>query len=138
MMFDLYSWLKALHVAAALTFFAGVLGVGIFLRVIGPSASEPARALRRWDQMVTTPAMLLVWAFGLTLAIQGNWFTSGWLIAKLALVVGLSGLHGVQSGKLRRMAGGASVKVPSHLAAPLALLAVTGISILVILKPSGF
>ena len=39
--------------------------------------------------------MLLVWALGLTLATAGHWFADGWLQAKLAFVLILSGLHGV-------------------------------------------
>jgi len=31
-----------------------------------------------------------------------GWFSSPWLIIKLVIVVALSGLHGAQSGRLRR------------------------------------
>jgi len=55
-------------------------------------------------------AILLVWALGLTLALQGHWFRSVWLPAKLVIVLALSAWHGVQSGVLRRLAGGASTR----------------------------
>lgn len=44
------------------------------------------------------PAMLLVWALRLTLALSGGWFWSGWLMAKLDFVVLFFSVHRVQSG----------------------------------------
>ncbi len=133
---DLYAWLKALHVAAAFTFFAGVLGAAVFLAGADAGSAGALRAMRRWDQRVTTPAMLLVWALGLTLALSGGWFKAAWLIAKLGVVVALSGLHGVQSAKLRRLAGEGSVSPPSRFVAPLAVVAMIVIALLAVLKPS--
>lgn len=135
MISDLYAWLKAFHVAAAFTFFGGVFGATVFLSVADPSSIATAGAMRRWDQRVTTPAMLLVWGLGLTLALSGGWFKAGWLILKLGFVVMLSGLHGVQSARLRRMAGGGSAGAPSRLAAPAALIAILAIALLAVLKP---
>ena len=132
---DLYAGLKALHVAAAFTFFAGVLGAAVFLAAADAGSAGALRAMRRWDQRVTTPAMLLVWALGLTLALSGGWFKAPWLIAKLGFVVALSGLHGVQSAKLRRMAGGGPAPAPSRMAAPLAVVAILVIALLAVLKP---
>ncbi|GJD96148.1 CopD family protein [Methylobacterium iners] len=134
-MTDLYTWLKALHVAAALVFVAGVLGVAVFLSASQDVNPAAARAIRRWDMRVTTPAMILVWAFGLTLAVTGDWSRSGWLIAKLVLVVVLSGLHGMQSAKLRRVSGGVSTRVLSPLSAPFVVVSCLGIAVLVIVKP---
>lgn len=72
MTFELYAWLKALHVAAAITFVAGVLAVAVLLGAAQPGHAETPQAVHRWDRTVTTPAMLLVWAFGLTLALMGG------------------------------------------------------------------
>lgn len=107
---ELYPWLKALHVASVIIFVGGVLSVSVFLAAVtgsGAESSAIAQAVRRWDQAVTSPAMLLVWALGLVMAIHAGWFASLWLQAKLVLVLILSAIHGVQSGKLRRLAGGA-------------------------------
>ena len=60
---------------------------------------ERSQALNRY---VTTPALVLVWVLGLTLAHQGGWFAAGWLHAKIALVVLLSALHGVVAARWRR------------------------------------
>ena len=134
-MTDAYLWLKALHVAAAMTFVGGVLGVAVFLRAIGPGNADPMRKARRWDQRVTTPAMLLVWALGLSLALMGGWFRDGWLIAKLVFVIALSGVHGVQSAKLRRLAGGLPAMPTSALVAPVIVGCVIAIAVLVVVKP---
>ncbi len=132
---DLYPWLKALHVASAMIFVSGVLGVAVFLNVAGLDHADLARSARRWDQRVTTPAMLLVWTLGLSLALMGGWFREGWLIAKLGFVVALSGVHGVQSAKLRRIAGGVSAAPASSLSALLIIGSVVVIVVLVVVKP---
>ncbi len=134
----LYPWLKALHVAAAMTFAGGVLGASVYLTTLG-AGDEPSlsahRAVRAWDRAVTTPAMLIVWALGLTLALRGGWFASGWLPVKLALVSALSGLHGVQSGRLRRLAGSLPARPGSRAAGPIILCLVAAIAILAVVKP---
>ena len=122
-----YLWLKALHVAAAFTFVGGTLADALALAA-GHSAS------RRWSRTVTTPAMLLVWAFGLTMALRAGWFSSRWLPVKLAFVVALSGMHGVQSGLLRRVAGGRSLPTAWHLAAPTIVASAAVIAVLVVVK----
>lgn len=110
----LYSWIKALHVAAPLVFVAGVLATSAFLRF---NKGEPqqvaanAAAFRRWDRGVTIPAMLLVWALGIELAMTGHWTGAGWLVVKACLVVVLSALHGMQVGKLRRLSLGLDASV---------------------------
>ena len=136
MSLDLYACLKAFHIAAAFTFFAGVLGAAVFLASGDGGSTAAVRAMRGWDRRVTTPAMLLVWALGLTLAISGGWFKAGWLIAELGFVFALSALHGVQSAKLRRMAGGAAEPSPSRLVAPMTIVAILVIALLAVLKPS--
>ena len=139
----LYPWLKAAHMAAAIAFVGGLLAGSVALATVQsdrfPAAASVAfmQVVRAWDRRVTTPAILLVWALGLTLALQGHWFRSGWLIAKLTVVVALSAWHGVQSGTLRRVAGGAPTGQWRGLAImPLAILAaVVVIVLLAVLKP---
>ncbi|CAM4097524.1 CopD family protein [Bordetella bronchialis] len=105
----LYTWLKVLHVAAALTFVIGVSALSLVLVADAPDASQgkvAAARMRRWYRAVTTPAMLLTWALGIALAVRGHWMAGGWLHAKVACVVLLSAIHGVQAGTLRRRAQG--------------------------------
>jgi len=94
--------LKAAHVVAVLVFVSGVVATALFLPSTRTSELHAIAAMRRWDARVTTPAMLLVWALGLTLAMMGHWFAAPWLIAKVGIVALLSAVHGVNSGRLRR------------------------------------
>lgn len=133
---EIYPWLKALHVAAALTFIGGLLAVSVFLAAVpdgDAGRADMARSIRHWDRRVTTPALLSVWPFGLTLAITGGWFVDIWLQTKLMLVLILSGLHGVQSGRLRRLAAGGETR-PLRLA-PVATACTIAIALLAVVKP---
>jgi uncharacterized membrane protein len=133
---DAYPWLKAAHVACALLFVGGVVAGGLLLaaeRATTDQGAAFATVLRRWDRVVTTPAMLGVWAFGIGLASAGGWFTSGWLQTKLVLVVLLSAIHGLQSGQIRRLAVGTDVR-PLQ-AAALVVPSVIAIAVLAVIKP---
>ncbi|AOW14157.1 hypothetical protein LPB72_06485 [Hydrogenophaga crassostreae] len=104
-----YLWIKGLHLAAAFAWVGGLLMLGVALRVWQPAGVELSpqercwgQAVQRWDRRVTVPAMLAVWAFGISLAMLGSWFGAVWLTLKFAIVLVLSGLHGILSGTLRR------------------------------------
>jgi uncharacterized membrane protein len=141
----LYPWLKAAHIAAAVAFVGGLLAGAIALATVRserfPAAATTAfiRVVRAWDRRVTTPAILLVWLLGLSLAFQGHWFGAFWLWAKLVLVLALSAWHGAQAGALRRMAGGSAPDPPrGRQFAPLAIVvAILAIVLLAALKPAG-
>jgi putative membrane protein len=59
---------------------------------------------RRLLKGILTPAMVIVWVSGLTLAWRLGYFMSGWLHAKLALVLLLTALHGYFAGRVRAFA----------------------------------
>jgi protoporphyrinogen IX oxidase len=136
-----YSLLKALHVAAVLIWVGGILMQTVMIAAasasrIGASEQSLIAAFRRWDRRVSTPAMFAVWTFGTVAAVQGAWFGAGWLWAKLALVVALSGIHGMQVGLMRRIA--AADREPPRVRGWMPVIVVAGIvaiSFLVILKP---
>ncbi|MGY6283960.1 CopD family protein [Methylorubrum extorquens] len=130
---DAYTWLKALHVACALLFVGGVVASSLVLVAGREARARVAPVQRRWDRLITVPAMLGVWAFGISLATSGGWFTYGWLQAKLVLVVLLSAVHGLQSGQIRRLTAATDVK-PLR-AAALVIPSVIAIAILAVLKP---
>jgi len=131
-----YLWIKALHVTAAFLFFAGVIAISLFVSVTGSSAPPPQilYSVRRWDRRVVQPAMMITWGLGILTALSGNWFAQGWLFIKIGLVVLLSAIHGIQAGRLRRLAEGIA---PSSAAwvAPALLCLLTAIVFLVIAKP---
>jgi uncharacterized membrane protein len=138
---DAYPWLEGLHVASALLFVGGLISETTFLATLPASEALPSDqrrvlcAVRAWDQRLTTPAMLLVWGLGLTLALSQGWFSAPWLQAKLVFVVALSALHGIQSGTLRRLAGGAG-RIPKQTVPILVIMiSVVSIAMLAVAKP---
>ena len=58
-------------------------------------------------KIILTPSLILVWVFGLAIAIPGGYFSgAGWLHAKVTLVVLLSGYHGWLVSKAKKMTRG--------------------------------
>lgn len=130
----LYELSKAAHLISLFMWVAGMALVGLALRY---SSSAQLVALKSYDRTFTTPAMLSAWGFGILLAIQGGWFSHGWLMAKVVLVVFLSGLHGALTGRLRR-----AIRKPETAASvapvvilPLGLVILVMIVLLVTIKP---
>jgi len=140
----IYLALKALHVVAVMTFVGSALSDALVLRIL--AASTPGDVLRHrvipvaraWNRIVATPAMAVVWAAGIALTIEGHWFGHLWLTIKLIAVIALSGVHGVQSGRLRRLEVATGDVVAREAAfSPLFVLGIAAVAILfVVLKPS--
>jgi protoporphyrinogen IX oxidase len=139
----MYLWLKAFHIIAMVAWIGGMLNLALLLSAYSKPTNEASQfdprliaSALRWDRLVTAPAMLVVWALGLTMASQAGWFSSRWLMMKLILVVALSGLHGVQSGALRRRSwdDGRVISAPLRHSAALTLLAVSLAVVLVVTK----
>ena len=102
----LYLWLKALHIIAIIAWMAGMLYLPrLFVyhcaAEIGSVQSETFKVMeRRLLRAIINPAMIATWVFGLWLAWLGpdsryGWFASGWLWAKIVLVLALSAVHGL-------------------------------------------
>jgi protoporphyrinogen IX oxidase len=100
-MTTIYLWLKAFHIIAVIAWMAGMLYLPrLFVYHCaaekGSVQSETFKVMeRRLLRAIINPAMIATWILGLTLAWMGHWFDSGWLQAKLALVLILSVLHGL-------------------------------------------
>jgi putative membrane protein len=96
----MYEWIKALHVVGVISWMAGMLYLPrLFVyhceAEAGSKQSETFKVMeRRLLKAIINPAMIVTWLAGLFLAWSGHWFSSGWLHAKLALVILLSGVHG--------------------------------------------
>lgn len=106
----LYLWLKALHIIAVIAWMAALLYLPrLFVyhveAPVGSAQSETFKVMeRRLLRAIMTPALLATWGLGLLLVWQGGWWWSGWLHAKLALVLALSGLHGFLAVCVKRFA----------------------------------
>ncbi|MGN6669598.1 MAG: CopD family protein [Trinickia sp.] len=143
----LYLWLKALHVAAVLVFLGGLAVLAVTAASLSkaagmtplPEQARLIRAVHRWDRLVTSPALGLVWVLGLVLAWKGGWFDAPWLMIKLCFVVFLSAIHGMMSGTIRRAANGNAKPMPGvlqHFPAAIVVSAVV-IAVLAVVKPFG-
>ena len=138
-----YDWLKAFHVIAVIAWMAGMLYLPrLFVyhcaAPAGSVQSETFKVMeRRLLSFIINPAMVVAWVLGLWLAFNGNWFTSGWLHAKLACVLALSALHGYFAGAVRAFAEDRNAHSSRHWRimneAPTVLM--IAIVILVIVKP---
>lgn len=109
-MADLYLWAKTLHILAVIAWMAALLYLPRLMVYhagvpVGSETSETFKVMeRRLLKGIATPAMIATWVFGLWVAYEAGFFSSGWLHAKLALVLVLSGLHGYLAGAVRKFA----------------------------------
>lgn len=107
-----YAWIKAAHLIFVIFWIAGLFMLPryyVYHQESSPGSDEEKRWIereRKLRNIIISPAMGLVWLFGLTLAyITGAW-TEGWLHAKLLLVIGLSAYHGWMVGYGKKLARG--------------------------------
>jgi putative membrane protein len=106
----LYLWLKALHVVAVIAWMAGMLYLPrLFVYHCeaepGSKQSETFKVMeRRLLRVIVNPAMTVTWIVGLWLMWSGGFLGSGWMHAKLLLVVAMSAMHGFLSRWVRAFA----------------------------------
>jgi protoporphyrinogen IX oxidase len=102
----MYQWIVAFHIIAVIAWVAGMLYLPrLFVYHCtaekGSVQSETFKVMeRRLLRVIINPAMIATWLLGLWLAWNGpdsryGWFDSGWLHAKLVLVLALSALQGM-------------------------------------------
>lgn len=138
-----YLWAKAIHVIAVISWMAGMLYLPrLFVYHVdaekGSVQSETFKVMeRRLLRGIINPAMLVAWVFGLWLAWRGFGFQGGWLHAKLAAVLVLSGLHGYLSASVRAFAEDRNEKPARHwrIVNEVPTLLMIAIVVLVIVKP---
>ena len=107
----LYEWIKILHIAAWTSWMAGLFYLPrIFVyhaetAAPGTPQSQTFKTMeRKLLKLIMTPAMIVAWITGLYLAWDLGAFTDGWLHAKIALVLGMSGFHGFCANRVRAFA----------------------------------
>lgn len=138
-----YLWAKAFHVVAVIAWMAGMLYLPrLFVYHAetepGSAQSETFKVMeQRLLRVIINPAMTASWVLGLWLAWRGFGFSAGWLHAKIALVLVMSGLHGYFSSAVRAFDEDRNKKSARHWRfmneAPTLLM--IAIVILVIVKP---
>ncbi|WP_448585677.1 CopD family protein [Thermaurantiacus sp.] len=108
-----YVWVKALHVIVTFFWIAGLFMLPRYLVYQhGEVPGSPAdRAWRertaRLRRIILTPSLVLVWVLGLMAATSYGLAGSGWLHAKILLVLVLTGYHGWAVSLAGKMAVGA-------------------------------
>jgi putative membrane protein len=98
-----YLWLKAFHIIAVIAWMAGMLYLPrlfVYHCETKPGTPEYDRFVlmeRKLMRIIINPSMVAVWVLGLLLVETLQAWAAGWFHAKLALVIGLSGMHGMFS-----------------------------------------
>jgi putative membrane protein len=103
-------WIKVLHIVAVISWMAGMLYLPrLFVYHADAERKSPISEQfkimeRRLLKGVVNPAMIVVWASGLTLAWRMGYLMSSWLHVKLALALVLTGMHGYFASRVRAFA----------------------------------
>ncbi len=122
----MYLYIKALHVFAVVTLIAGMLAVALALRIAIAAPDEMnfrriGQSVLRWDALVTTPSLAVVWVAGFTMAFGAGWGGSPWLLLKMVPAIFLSVLHSVEGLALKRLLQQGRPVHPLFRAAPFAI-----------------
>jgi putative membrane protein len=138
-----YSWIKAGHVIFVMFWIAGLFMLPryyVYHQETAPGSPEEKAWIdreRKLRNIIITPAMILVWIFGLSLMWTLQAWTMGWFQLKFLIVLFLSGYHGWMVGYGRKLArgerpvSGRALRIMNEIPG----LAVVLIVILVIVKP---
>jgi putative membrane protein len=138
-----YDWVKAAHIVFVIFWMAGLF---IFPRYLvhhqdalsrPPEAQEWIEREAKLRKMILTPSLVMTWILGLLLASSGDWWSFGWLHAKLLFVLFLSGFHGWAVAYSKLLAGGKARWSSRQLRMlnEVPALAIVVIVFLVVLKP---
>lgn len=139
----IYLWVKAVHLIAVISWMAGMLYLPrLFIYHCdapkGSVQSETFKVMeRRLLTVIINPAMVVTWVLGLWLAWQGQFFSSGWFLAKMAAVIALSAVHGHFSAAVRAFGEDRNSKPARYwrLVNEIPTVLMIAIVILVIVKP---
>ena len=107
-----YLWVKAAHITFVIFWMAGLFLVPrfyVYHHATPPGSAEDRQWIERESRarnIILMPAMIIVWVLGLMLAVHLDAFHEGWFIAKLALVIALSGYQGWIGAYGRKLSSG--------------------------------
>ena len=97
-----------------------------------PQEVARLRLLTIYDRFIVAPAMFMAIGSGLFMAINFGWFDHAWLHVKIPLIVILVTIHGVHSGKIKRMTHSSENKVSFNMSKTCTTLLSVVISIIVL------
>ena len=108
------NWMRALHIISVIAWMAGLLMLPRFYAYQtgstpgGELEKKMIEASSKLRAIILTPAMISAWTFGFLILASSHWvqLTFAWFHVKLALVIGLSGLHGYYAAEGKRLALG--------------------------------
>ena len=142
----MHLWLKAGHLIAMVAWFAGMFYMFRLFVYHAENRDHPETAqvlkhmAERLYHVINTPAMLATWLFGgAMLILTPGYLSHPWLIAKLLLVLGLSGYHGYL-GKVRRRFAADDVYLTSRqcrIRNEVPTIFLIAIVLLAVLRPGG-
>jgi putative membrane protein len=107
-----YPWIKAAHLIFVIFWISGLFMLPrfyVYHQPTVPGSVEDRQWIEREGRLrriIITPAMILVWIFGLLLAFDQGLWGEGWFQAKFATVLLLSGFHGWAVGYGKKLATG--------------------------------
>jgi putative membrane protein len=107
-----YLWVKAAHITFVIFWMAGLFLLPrfyVYHHATTPGSAEDRAWIEREDRartIILMPAMLIVWALGLILAVHLDLFREPWFVAKFALVVALTGYQGWIAAYGKKLAKG--------------------------------
>ena len=120
---DSYLLAKTLHIIAFTCWMAGMfylprLFVYHAQAKAGSEASETFKVMEhKLLRFIMNPAMIVTWVAGIWLVVitgHGAPGSGGWIHAKIALVLLLSGTHGMMAGMTKRFARDANTKTERY------------------------
>jgi putative membrane protein len=136
-------WLKALHIVSVIAWMAGLLYLPrLFVyHADAKPGSELAETLKvmelRLYRFIMGPASIAVWLTGPALAWMQGVYMDGWFLAKMAIVVGLTGYHHALGAWRKKFAAGANTRPAKfyRIANEVPALLMAAAVILVVVKP---
>lgn len=138
-----YLWIKSAHVVAVISWMAGLLYLPrLFIyHCDAPAGTPQSETFKVMEQrllgVIMLPALVAVWVLGLWLAWRARFYADGWMIAKFALVVVLSGVHDYFSAAAKRFAADKNLMPARHwrLMNEVPTVLMIAIVVLVVVKP---
>jgi putative membrane protein len=139
----MYLWIKAIHIIAVIAWMAALLYLPRLMvyhcsAAKGSIQSETFKLMeRRLLRFIATPAMIVAWLAGLWMLYETGAWRSGWMLAKLLLVLGLSAMHGIMAKWVKQFAADTNTRPERfyRIANEIPTLLMIAIVVLAVVKP---